>query len=264
MQRPRRQPVHALHLGGTDRRRDEARRLRDVLNSGLEQGQLLSDRLPDELEVAKTHGASRNAIREAFGLLVSEGRVERQVGSGSFSRTVPVRYPFDRIVEGSTIEDERRPLRSQRLLGFRILESIPAGLQSTLGLPESCHRLAVFERLTAMAGVPSDLRTFLLPLPDTLLVDTNACVADVYLYMEQSLGITIHSGSRAVSAIAADASSAALLEVAEGSPVLFMESRLFNPAGDIVLITYGRHSKDSLTVTFRAERPSQHRRAAGE
>jgi GntR family transcriptional regulator len=263
MQRHRRQPVHALHLGGTDRRRDEARRLRDILNSGLEQGHLSSDRLPDELDMARTHGASRNAIREAYALLVTEGRVERQVGSGSFMRTVPVRYPFDRIVEGSTIEDERRPLRSQRLLGFRVLETVPAGLRSSLGLPDSCRRLAVFERLTAMAGVPSDLRTFLLPLPDGLLVDIHACTTDVYLYLEQSLGITIDNGSRAVSAIAVDASSAALLEVPEGSPALFMESRLFDPNGNIILITYGRHSKDSLTVTFRAERPTQHRRAAG-
>ncbi len=132
---------------------------------------------------------------------------------------------------------------------------MPTGLRTTLGLSESCRRLAVFERVTAMAGVPSDLRTFLLPLPEGLLVDVRACSSDVYLYMEQSLGITIDSGSRAVSAIAADASSAVLLQVPEGSPVLFMESRLFDPAGDIVLITYGRHNKDSLTVTFRAERP---------
>ena len=264
MRRPRRQPVHALHLGGSDRRRDEARRLRDVLNSGLEHGRLWPDRLPDELEMATTHGASRNAIREAFALLVAEGRVERQVGSGSFSREVPPRYPFDRIVEGSSIDDDRSPLRSQRLLGFRTIESVPPGLRVTLGLPETCGRLAVFERVTAYGGVPTDLRTFLLPIPVGLLIDINACAADVYLYMEQVLGVVIDGGSRAVSAIAADPSSAALLGVPELSPLLFMESRLYDPSGNIVLISYGRHSKDALTVTFRAERPTPHRRAAGE
>lgn len=262
MQMPRRQPVHALHLGGGDRRRDEARRLRDVLNSGLERGRLWPDRLPDELEMASTHGASRNAIREAFGLLVAEGRVERQVGAGSFSRSVPPRYPFDRIIDGASIRDERHDRRGARLLGFRVLEEVPNGLRSTLGLPASCHRLAVFERLTVMDAIPSELRTYLLAIPDGIEIDQDACAGDVYNYMEEQLGVYIAGGTRAVSAMTADASSALHLGVPEASALLFMESRLYDDAGEAVLITFGRHRNDQLTVTFRTERPANVRRAA--
>jgi GntR family transcriptional regulator len=207
--------------------------------------------------MATTHGASRNAIREAFGLLVAEGRVERQVGTGSFSRDVPARYPFDRIVEGSSIQDELHGRRQTRLLGFRVLEDVPDGLRSTLGLPESCRRLAVFERVGRVDGWPTELRTYLMAVPDGVEVDEEACQGDVYGYMENALGLRIVGGTRAVSAMVADESSAAHLGVPVASALLFMESRLHDERGDIVLITFGRHRNDYLTVTFRTERTTE-------
>ncbi|MBV9595030.1 MAG: GntR family transcriptional regulator [Actinobacteria bacterium] len=259
---PRRQPVHALHLGGADRRRDEARRLRDVFNSGLERGRLWPERLPDELDMAAAHGASRNAVREAFGLLVAEGRVERQVGAGSFSRRVPARYPFDRIVEGTTIQDELHDRRRSKLLGFRVLDEVPDGLRSTLGFAVACRRLAVFERISGIDGMPTELRTYLLAVPDGVEVDRAACVADVYGYIEDAFGRHIAGGTRAVSAMVADESTALHLNVPPGSALLFMESRLEDENGDVVLITFGRHRNDHLTVTFRTVRPAGVRRAA--
>lgn len=244
----------SLTLRGRDRRRDEARRLRDLFALVLERSREQTPRLPDEMTLSKEFGVSRNSVRDALAILVEEQRVSRQVGSGSFVRGVPGRSAFDRIVDVSTIEDPSAEGDVVSGNGFRILDPVPPGIAQALDLPAGCT-LAVFERVVLRAGSPIEVRTYFLPLRAGELVTEQEVEADVYRVIEARLGRGIHTAVRAVSATAADPGSAQVLGIAPGSPVLLMESRLQTRDGEVVAVTFGRHRSDRMTVTFTATRP---------
>jgi GntR family transcriptional regulator len=243
----------SLHLSSHDRRRDEARRLRDLINTGLERSLGRPARLPDERLIAEGFGMSRNGVREALNLLAEEGRIERNVGAGSFARVVPARKPFDRIVDFSKAEHDLPVDTSSSAVGFRTLTSVPETMRQALGLSEGVS-LAIFERVVWREGVPIELRTYFLPLCRGEEMTAADVQRDVYEVIEAGFGRLISGAHRAVSAVAADPSSAALLRVRPGSPLLFMESTLVDTEGRVVLVTYGRHRSDHVTVTFAAER----------
>jgi|tagenome__1003787_1003787.scaffolds.fasta_scaffold20366119_1 GntR family transcriptional regulator len=245
--------IPALHLRGQDRRRDEARRLRDLLNTVLERTHGQPARLPDEQVIAKGFGMSRNGVREALYLLALEGRIERTVGSGSFARAVPDRSPFDRIVDFSKAEHDIPVDTSSTVVGLRTLTDVPDAMRQALGLPAGVS-LAIFERLVWADDVPIELRTYYLPLRDDQEITPPDVQGDLYELIETRFGRPISNAYRAVSAVAADPSSSELLRVPPGSPVLFMESTLVDAEGQVLLVTYGRHRSDRVTVTFAAER----------
>src|SRR5258706_7282991 len=139
-------PSPTLHLGSHDRRRNEARRLRDLLNTVLERTHGRPARLPDERLIAEGFGMSRNGVREALNLLAEEGRIERNVGSGSFARVVPDRKPFDRIIDFSKAEHDIPVDTSSSSLGLRTLPRVPETMRQALGLAHEVS-LAIFERL---------------------------------------------------------------------------------------------------------------------
>jgi len=243
----------ALHLGGHHRRRDEARRLRDLLNTVLERTHGNPARLPDERLISKGFGMSRNGVREALQLLADEGRIARHVGSGSFARMVPNRNAFDRIVDFSKADRDISADTRAETMGFRVLASVPETLREALRLPDGVA-LAIFERLVTRDDVPVELRTHFLPLREGDHVAAEDVPGDVYELIEVRFGRPIARATRAVSALAADPSAAAALNVEVGSALLLMESTLVDAAGDVLMVTYGRHRSDRMTVTFSAER----------
>jgi GntR family transcriptional regulator len=242
-----------LRLGRYDRRRDEARRLRDMVNTILEQTRGNPPRLPDERLISRGFGVSRNTVREALQLLVGERRVQRNVGSGSFAHAVPNRSPFDRIIDFSKTDLDLPANAVARTIGFRTLAEAPPTMREALGLPVGMS-LAIFERIVLRDAVPVELRTYFMPLRAGEAVTEQDAVRDIYELIELRFARPIRCALRAVSAMAADPSSADLLAVPLGSPLLFMESRLVGEDGAVLLVTYGRHRPDQITVTFRAER----------
>ena len=65
-----------------------AERLRSEIKSGVYRG---GQRLPGELELASKLSCSRQTVRQAIGLLVDEGLVNRMQGSGTYVQSGPAR-----------------------------------------------------------------------------------------------------------------------------------------------------------------------------
>jgi GntR family transcriptional regulator len=59
----------------------------DALRNQITDGELAQgDRLPTELDLEKSYGASRNTVRDAIKRLISEGLIETRPGQGTFVR----------------------------------------------------------------------------------------------------------------------------------------------------------------------------------
>jgi len=56
----------------------------------------LGDRLPTEPEIAERFAVNRHTIRRAVDVLIAEGLVQRQHGSGTFVTAQPIDYPIAR------------------------------------------------------------------------------------------------------------------------------------------------------------------------
>src|SRR4051812_18332741 len=79
---PRRTPTAALDEARR-RRADRARQVADLLRHQVLAGAFTAGRLPHESQLCHDFGASRNTIREALGLLATEGLIERLPGVGT-------------------------------------------------------------------------------------------------------------------------------------------------------------------------------------
>jgi GntR family transcriptional regulator len=76
------------------------RQIADTLRRRIESGSLgVGDRLPSENELIEEFGAARQTVRQAVGLLKSEGLVHAERGKGAFVRGRPPvrRLAFDRF-----------------------------------------------------------------------------------------------------------------------------------------------------------------------
>ena len=89
----------ALHIGDDDRRRDMARRVRDILNSEFGVFQDQSVRLPDEQDIASGYGVSRSVVREGLRFLVDERLIGRRARSGTLTRAMPPSYVSDHLID---------------------------------------------------------------------------------------------------------------------------------------------------------------------
>jgi GntR family transcriptional regulator len=78
-------------------RAERARNVADVLRHQITAGTFGSDLLPDERTLSEQLGASRNAIREALGLLRAERLIERRQGVGTMIVMPKLGHGLDRL-----------------------------------------------------------------------------------------------------------------------------------------------------------------------
>ena len=68
------------------------------------------DTVPKEMELSKTFGVSRPTVRQALGMLVSDGYVQRVRGKGSFVTKPKVMQGYTRFIESYNNEMKKKGL----------------------------------------------------------------------------------------------------------------------------------------------------------
>jgi GntR family transcriptional regulator len=216
--------------------------LREILLDLIERELAVDAPVPSERELAARYGLSRMTARQAIEHLVSEGKLYRVQGRGTFVARPKIDMPL-RLTSFSEDMRARGMEPGARDLGRRSAPA-PAAVARELGV-EVGAPLYVVERLRTADGVPmawerSHLPARLVPgLLDRPLTDQS-----LYQLLAAEYGLALDRGDQVIEAGIADSGDAELLALAPGSAVLRLQRRSWAGA---VAVEY-------VISTYRADR----------
>jgi GntR family transcriptional regulator len=203
--------------------------------------------LPSEQVIGEFFGLSRTAVRQALAELSAEGLVRKEKGRGSFVRG-PRRTEFV-VQELRGFFDEMSEQGKAVSTDVLLLETTTAAAEEAalLGVPTG-SKVVRLDRLRKVDGEPICLARTLLPLPRFAgLAGQDLSQSSLYEVLSDAFGVEPRTGWRTVEATAADKTTASLLGVRTGSPLLLLTSLNVDATGEPF---------EHFTARYRADRTS--------
>lgn len=216
--------------------------LQKVIQEWLSSGKLTADEaLPSERDLARQLGISRVTVRKAIAGLVEKGVLVQRWGSGTFiAPATRVEQALSRL---SSFTDDM--LTRGLAPGARILERSAGPSSPTesmaLGLSPG-DAVTRLKRLRLAGGTPMAIERAVVParyLPDPQLVDRSLYAA------LNALGFPPRRALQRLHAVLLTTEQATLLDVAAGSPALYIERRSFLENGEPVEFTASYYRGDA-------------------
>ena len=216
--------------------------LQKVIQDWLAAGKLKADEaLPSERDLARQLGISRVTVRKALAGLVEKGILVQRWGSGTFiAPATRVEQPLSRL---SSFTDDM--ITRGLTPGARILErsSGPASPTESMALGLSPgDNVSRLKRLRLAGGMPMAIEHAVVParyLPDPHLVERSLYAA------LNARGFPPRRALQRLHAVLLNGEQAELLEVAPGSPALYIERRSFLEGGEPVEFTASYYRGDA-------------------
>ncbi|AEA28089.1 GntR family transcriptional regulator [Pseudonocardia benzenivorans] len=236
-ERPRRQP-----------RAERARHVADVLRHQITTGRFPDGMLPGETALCERLGASRNAVREALGLLRSEGLIARRQGVGTMIVMAKFGHGMDRLAGLAealtgygTVTNEVR--------AAHFVDHLPAVIAERLEVPRKAGAVYI-ERLRWSNGLPLSLDTTYLAADIGLpLLESDLVGRDIFALIEETSGQRLGRAEISVHSVNAGPDAAALLGIPSGAAVFAVER--------LTRMSDGR-PVDTESIQIRADRIAFH------
>ncbi|WP_052669048.1 GntR family transcriptional regulator [Nitriliruptor alkaliphilus] len=236
-------------------RSTQARRLRDALRlevlECLDSGAVL----PSEADLADRYEATRNAVREALGLMRSEGLVDRRPRTGTTVVGQKATAGTDRLLALSEYVKSGDGAITNEVLAARVVRANPTVARKLERAPGEA--VVLIERRRMVEGRPLSLDTTFVPHDlGARLLDTDLAGTDLFHLMERDLGVDLVAASTSIEALPADPDAAALLAIPVGTPLL-ASSRLVLRADAVpAAMEFVRYRHDRIVLsgqTFRGK-----------
>jgi GntR family transcriptional regulator len=205
--------------------------LREILLDLIENELTVDAPVPSERELAARYGLSRMTARQAVEHLVSEGRLYRVQGKGTFVAGPKIDMPL-RLTSFTEDMRARGLTPGSRDLGRRTTAATAAVARELSIEPGS--RVHIIERLRTADGVPMALERSHIPAhlaPD--LLDQSLENRSLYELLATAYKIYLDRGDQVIEAGTADRGDAQLLGLAPGSAVLLLQRRCW--AGSVAV-----------------------------
>lgn len=221
--------------------------LREQINSGqLRRGEKL---LPEE-ELAVSYGVSRMTLRQSLTDLVDEGLLYRKHGVGNF--VALQHYARDHSYLQNFFETSRKDGLSveEKILDRGVLPS-RFQVARALNLREG-EKVVRLKTLRIVEGNPVTIHEAFFSyekFSDFLENDVETLSKDLLAYYGSG-GFKVKRGIQRLEARLAGTDVAALLEVEEGSPILYKERTLYTEEGIPVEFLFCHNRGDLYSVTF--------------
>jgi GntR family transcriptional regulator len=217
--------------------------IKALITQGLQSGEWKPGELiPSEVELAGRFKVSQGTVRKAIDELAAENLVMRRQGKGTFVSThheARAHFRFLRLMpdEGVPHHPENRIIEVKRMRA-------PAEVARLLEL-KAGDAVVYIKRIMAFDGTPIVVEELWLPgqlfkgLTAERLVEYKG---PMYGLFESEFGTRMIRASEKIRAIGADAGAAALLGVAEGTPLLCAERVSFTYGDKAVELRRGLYS----------------------
>jgi GntR family transcriptional regulator len=217
--------------------------LRESLVALIDAAELPVDApIPSERELGQEYGLSRMTVRQAVEQLVSEGRLRRVPGRGTFVARPKIDMPL-RLVS-FTADMLARGLRP----GARDLNRHTVGAGAHLARIFDVRAgtgIHVVERLRTADGEPMAIeRAHILASLAPDLLERPLADRSLYGVLDADYGVVFDAGEQTIEAGLAGSADAELLDIAPGSAVLLLERHSY--AGDVCA--------EATMSTYRADR----------
>jgi GntR family transcriptional regulator len=203
-------------------RAEHARRVADVLRQQITGGRFGHGLLPDERTLGTELAASRNVIREALGLLRSEGLITRRQGVGTIVVMPKYGHGLDRLAGLAEALTGYGPVTNE-VRAARAISNPPAAVAERLEL-EPGTEVVYIERLRRLGGLPLSLdTTYLAPDIGAELLGHDLAGRDLFALIEETTGRRLGQAEVSVHAVNAGPGTAGLLGIEPGAAVFAIE-----------------------------------------
>ena len=215
-----------------------------VLRDQIRSGELPLDRpLPGEMALARAYRVSRVTIRAALARLAAERLVRRERGRGTFPRAADAAPASPAALSGFFENLLAMGLRtSVRILDLREVLA-PAEIAATLKLPPQAPVQKAI-RVRSLRSGPVALITTWVPADVALAFGRRELAAKPMLRLLEEAGVEVREGDQTISAQLADPATAKALEVAVGSPLLYVRRVVYGPKRRPVQLLHGLYRPD--------------------
>lgn len=203
------------------------------------------DKLPTEAELCKTYDVSRITVRRALGDLEREGRLVREQGRGTFVSRPAIPQHFRENLTASVIGFHHQ----QAALGNTVATAVLSNevvfnitMADRLGLPPQSP-LVRLERLRHVNGqLHQHCLTWLDAVRFPNIVDHDFIDASLFDYLARAHAVHLVRNELTVTIVNARGDVATHLGVEEGTPLLGMQSTVFDDDNQLVAHSMTTHA----------------------
>ena len=206
--------------------------------------------LASENELTEQHGISRATVRHALDELEREGWIYRQKGVGSFAPVRRIEQDLTALVSTTDAMRQRGWSLVTRVLS---IEQAPPAVHvaRALELPAESPVYAV-RRLRVVDDLPLSVQTNFLPAALCPKLEEADLTSSLYRLLENRYGLRLWTGREVLRARGATLHEAHLLDIHEGTPVMYAERTTYAVSGIPVeyLEAVWRGDRYDFTVTL--------------
>ena len=229
------------------------------LEEQIRRGEIgVGSRLPPETALAEETGLNRNTVRQAIGLLVRKGLIEKQKGVGSFVRRGEALHPVHELGRLTSFVDDFdvAGIETEDVLLARRQERAGTALAAQLGLDPG-GPVVMIERLRIANRTPFVLEQEYFPFDQFSGLLQTEFRGSLYRLLVDRFGADLHHSVQTLRAIRPARAVAEKLGIRPSVACIFLESLAYTSAGRCIEVLRSTYRGDR--YLFRVE-AGQYRR----
>lgn len=239
--------------------------LKELLRQEIESGHWQpGQKIPTEAELCEVFDISRSVVRQALKELEYQGLLYREQGKGTFVAQPKISESLMQNLSGFYEDMVAKGLTPVTKVLRQEVQPADKKVANYLQI-EPGDKVIAIERLRSVGNEPIVLVTTYLPYnicPN--LVDEDLSTQSLYAVLEKKYGLELSHGRRTIEAVAANQYEAQLLGIAEGAPLVLLDSVSYLKDGRPIEYFHAVHRGDrskfevEVVRVRRGETPPEH------